>query len=135
MTGPRGSAPRPRQPVAQLIRLAEGGSLMVERTGVPEWRRLYSRLTADLPSGFNAYHPGADAVRAAVKRFESATGHALPRSYKAFATVFGPGELGGYYRVWIPGDEECGCDLGTERDLTGETHNPAEDYEQGELLS
>ena len=27
--------------------------------------------------------------------------------------MFGPGELGGYFRVWVPGDKKCGCDLKT----------------------
>jgi hypothetical protein len=107
---------------------------MADRAGISEWRRLYRKLTAKRPVEYEPYHPGSDAVKAAAKRFESATGYKLPRSYKAFAQVFGPGELGGYYRICIPGDEKCGYDLATEHALASETHSPPDSYEQGELL-
>jgi len=108
---------------------------MAERVGISEWRRLYRTLTAERPVAYDPYHPGADAVKAAAKRFESESGYTLPRSYKAFAQVFGPGELGGYYRICIPGDEKCGCDLATEHAMVRETRGPPDSYEQGELLS
>jgi hypothetical protein len=103
--------------------------------GVQEWRRLYERLTADLPADDEPAHPGVDVVDRATKQFESATGHKLPRSYKTFAKVFGPGELGGSFRIWIPGDKECGYDLATEHRLAAETHSSADDDEQGALLT
>src|SRR4051794_36225941 len=87
---------------------------MAGRTGIAEWRHLYHRLTAGSPVGYEPYHPGAEAVEAAAKQFEHDIGYKLPRSYMAYAQVFGPGELGGYYRVAIPGDAKCGCDLASE---------------------
>ena len=107
---------------------------MAERAGISEWRRLYQKLTAERSVEYEPYHPGADAVKAAAKRFESDAGCRLPRSYTTFSQVFGPGELGGYYRICIPGDEKCGYDLATEHALARETHSPSDSYEQGELL-
>jgi hypothetical protein len=108
---------------------------MAVQAGVAVWRRLYSQLTAGLPASYKAYHPGTDAVRAAAKQFESDAGHKLPNTFKAFAQVFGPGELGGYYRIWVPGDKKCGYDLGTEHGLARELYCAADDYEQGKLLA
>lgn len=87
-------------------------------TGVREWRLLYRKLTKDSPADYQPLHPGAAKFKAAVSDFEREIGYKLPRSYKTFAEVFGPGEIGGFFRIWIPGGEYN--DLATEyRDVHG----------------
>lgn len=102
--------------------------------GIREWQHLRCQLTLELPVEYEAYHPGVDAVEAAAEQFEVTTGYKLPPSYKAFAQVFGPGEMGDYYRICIPGDEKCGYDLTTGHNLAREAYSPAEPCEQGKIL-
>jgi hypothetical protein len=84
---------------------------MPRKAGVPEWRRLYKQLTQDASGEYVVSHPGVESVKAAAAKFEVATERKLPHSYKAFAKVFGPGEFGGYYWIYIPGDVEYRFDL------------------------
>lgn len=43
-----------------------------------------------------------NAMSRALVAFEAELGKPLPRSYKSFAHGCGPGELGGYFRVYVP---------------------------------
>ena len=42
------------------------------------------------------------AIGAALREFEDKIGRKLPRAYKAYAHVFGPGEMGGFFRIYVP---------------------------------
>lgn len=86
--------------------------------GVREWRRLYRELTAAVPTGFEPSHPGEEAVTVASRQFEREIGLKLPPTYKSFVKVFGPGEIGGFFRIWIPGDKELNYDLAHEYEET-----------------
>jgi hypothetical protein len=103
-----------------------------------DWQRLYRRLTANIPTAWKnrpRSYPGAEPLKAALTEFEKAAGFKLPRSYKTFVKVFGPGELGGYFRICIPGDQECGDDLATQHELVSATFRTADDLEHGDLLN
>jgi hypothetical protein len=60
------------------------------------WRTLVIRENTILPT---LPRP----TDATLNRFEQDTGFRLPQSYRAFAKVFGPGELAGDYHFFFPG--------------------------------
>jgi hypothetical protein len=73
------------------------------------WKELYERLRiVDTPG----YAPLPKPSPATFAEYESATSFRLPPSYREYAAVFGPGEIGAYARIRAPGypDDE-GSDL------------------------
>ncbi|MBN9517052.1 SMI1/KNR4 family protein [bacterium] len=64
------------------------------------WKRLYQRLIA--AEGYQLIRPPEAKIDAALTRAEGALGVRLPNSYGAFIHEFGPGELGGYFRIYGP---------------------------------
>src|SRR5688500_14419664 len=78
------------------------------------WTVLYEELEV-LGQRRNKRLPTEQALTA----FESDTGITLPKSYLAFAKVFGAGELCGYYRFHVPLGRKDEYDLAT---FNAETH-------------
>lgn len=64
------------------------------------WEGLYRRLTIELPPGFE---PTKTPSREDLDCFEKGAGIRLPKSYRAFVQIFGPGTLGGYFKINSPG--------------------------------
>jgi hypothetical protein len=76
------------------------------------WKRLYQRLITD--KGIELVRPAEEKVNAALKRVEGELGTRLPAGYVAFIHQFGPGEIGGYFRIHgppIPGFRDYGSDI------------------------
>lgn len=76
------------------------------------WKSLYQRLVTD--EGLELVRPPEEKIDAALKRIEGELGIRLPASYAAFIREFGPGEIGGYFRIYgppIPGFRDCGNDI------------------------
>jgi hypothetical protein len=64
------------------------------------WKRLYERLiTAE---GLELVRPTEDKIDAALNRAEAELKIRFPAGYRAFIHQFGPGELGGYFRIYGP---------------------------------
>jgi hypothetical protein len=64
------------------------------------WEELYRRLKIIDTRG---YRPVPKPTTDTLDRFETQTGLPLPRSYRHFAAVFGPGELAEFARLCAPG--------------------------------
>lgn len=70
------------------------------------WKELYHRLHIKSPRGA----PVSKTSKASLEAYESRTEFRFPSSYKKFVTLFGPGEIGGYFNVFAPGysNRRCG---------------------------
>src|ERR1041385_7887862 len=80
--------------------------------GVSMWKRLYQRLMTG--EGREIIRPPALKIDAGLKRVEAELGVRLPAQYKAFIHQFGPGEVGGYFRIFgpkVPGFADWGNDI------------------------
>jgi len=64
------------------------------------WNALYRRLEIVIPP---AAVPLPKPTNAALDRYEAETGSKLPRSYRQFVKVFGPGSLCEWFRICVPG--------------------------------
>ena len=64
------------------------------------WKRLYHRFVTD--EGLELVRPSEESINSALKRVERELGIRLPAGYKAFIHQFGPGEIGGYFRIFGP---------------------------------
>jgi hypothetical protein len=73
---------------------------MSAKVGLRMWENLYQRLVTG--EGYEVIPPSADRIEVALNRFEGTIGLPLPRSYRAWVHQFGPGELGGYFRIYAP---------------------------------
>src|SRR5262245_32271550 len=76
------------------------------------WKRLYQRLIAG--EGREIIRPPKQKIDAALRRVEAEVGVRLPAGYKAFIHQFGPGEVGGFFRIFgpkIPGFADWGNDI------------------------
>jgi len=71
------------------------------------WKTLRGQITVKPPKR------GAmkQAKAAALDQFEADFGVKLPASYRAFVEEFGPGEIGGYFRICAPGYNGKSLDL------------------------
>ena len=72
-----------------------------------------------------------------LKAFEDEAGLTLPTSFRAFALLFGAGELCGYYRFHVPLGRKDAYDLAT---FNGATHGPPDNdtwtaYASADVLS
>ena len=86
------------------------------------WKRLYQRLITN--EGLELVRPSGDKVEAALNRTEGELAIRLPAGYAAFIRQFGPGEIGGYFRIVGPpisGFPDCGNDILEEN---RSWHNP-----------
>lgn len=72
-----------------------------------QWKQLYQQLDVQGPPGKALKKPGDKDLNA----FEARHDFALPSSYREYIKVFGPGELGGYFRIYAPGYPDSGADL------------------------
>lgn len=72
------------------------------------WEQLTKSLDVRQPPGQALSKP----TDATLDKFESAHKFKLPPSYREFVKVFGPGEIGGYFRIYAPGYGKSGADLG-----------------------
>jgi hypothetical protein len=68
--------------------------------GEQMWKRLYQRLITD--EGLELVRPSVEKIDAALDRVEADLGIRLPAGYRAFIHQFGPGEIGGYFRIYGP---------------------------------
>src|SRR5262245_54120923 len=76
------------------------------------WKSLYQRFFTD--EGLEIVRPSEEKIDAALKRVEDGLGIRLPAGYAAFIHQFGPGEIGGYFRIFgppIPGFPDWGNDI------------------------
>jgi hypothetical protein len=64
------------------------------------WQELYDSLRIVL---FPDHPPLPKPLPAALDEYEAMTNFRLPPSYRGYALVFGPGELGAYARIRTPG--------------------------------
>jgi hypothetical protein len=64
------------------------------------WKKLHKRLV--VAEGYEIARPLPAKIETALQKAEGALGIRLPKSYKAFIHQFGPGELGGYFRIYGP---------------------------------
>jgi uncharacterized protein (TIGR02996 family) len=94
------------------------------------WMSLYLRLTGS--KGVQDPFPNKKRVRSAIRKFETDFGVPLPRSYKAYSLIFGPGEFGSYFRINVPDGRKLGDLAGDHHDI----HDWEHGYEsnQGQLL-
>lgn len=63
------------------------------------WQELSSTLTLKKPDGTPVKKPTASGL----SKFEAKHGLKLPASYREFIQIFGPGDLGAYFRIYAPG--------------------------------
>ncbi len=90
------------------VRCDEDWLVLLERA---DWKLRYRALE---PKGKHRarWAPRQQAaIGTALRAFEADRGVRLPRSYKAFAHVFGPGEMGHYFRILVPGARDAYHDL------------------------
>jgi hypothetical protein len=83
------------------IGLAEAGSSMNKSHN--RWDNLYDRLVRR--AGFEILKPPKEVINSALERVEKLFHCPLPPSYKEFVSLFGPGEIGGYFRILGPAIE------------------------------
>jgi hypothetical protein len=119
-TSPRTKAPvkkksaHKRKPVEGVVEFAD---IATPPIGNPIWQRLFDRLMRQ--RGQDLVRPTMKQMDAALTRYERAIGIPLPNGYKAFIREFGPGEIGGYFRVYGPhisGYEDYGNDIAEENE-------------------
>jgi hypothetical protein len=65
------------------------------------WKALYKQCEVN-QEAYPGYHFAPKPTEAALRAFEQAHNLLLPKSYRDFAIVFGPGELAGLYRLATP---------------------------------
>jgi hypothetical protein len=71
---------------------------------ITDWRAFYATLV--IRSGYG--QPVRKPTQAQLDRFEAETGFRLPRSYREYILVFGPGEFPAVLKVAAPGYEYLG---------------------------
>ena len=87
--------------VSRPVRALPGGKR--NWRGCRMWKRLYKKLEIVVPEG---YRPVAKPSRRDLDAFEKQFGFKLPRSYREFMEVFGPGTLADYFRIDDPANSK-----------------------------
>jgi len=108
---------------------------MASLTLVRKWQKRYRELTEEDHGVLPDYDRDGETVIPAANEFEKSLGVKLPGAYLAFAQVFGPGEVGGYYRINVPGVTGENYDLLREHQEWKESREPFQDNEKGKRLS
>jgi hypothetical protein len=82
------------------------------------WEKLYDRLVRR--ERLEILRPPTEVINSALERIEKLFHTPLPQSYKEFIHLFGPGEIGEYFRIFGPsieGFQDCGSSLEREREV------------------
>lgn len=84
------------------------------RVIVHDWADFYRSLAVDVPFGTPVPKP----TPAQLDEYERRVGRKLPKSYRAFITVFGPGSFSSMLQIAAPGyrylDSTCDIDIANE---------------------
>ncbi len=96
----------------ELIALAdEDWLILLERA---DWKIRYQAL--EIKSVYKSRWSAKtqSEIGRALRKFEGEIRHRLPRSYKAYAHVFGPGDMAEYFRIKVPLTRRKSYDLAAE---------------------
>ena len=95
------------------------------------WNELYKKLDIK-PAAGKAFPKPTDKD---VEKFEAKRKVNLPASYREYAKAFGAGDLGGYFRIKVPGGAKSSVDLEAFNKLIhGMDEDNAEMYENEALI-